>query len=107
MLTVALVDGYVWVGAARRPGLGAHLHGALGGGVAVVGVAKSRYRGTPDARPVRRGGSARPLPVTAVGMAPELAAERVRSMHGEHRLPTLLRRVDQLCRGLARPGGPG
>jgi hypothetical protein len=27
------------------------------------------------------------------------AAEGVRSMHGEHRIPTLLMRVDQLCRG--------
>ena len=31
------------------------------------------------------------------------AAELVRGMHGPHRLPTLLKRADQLARGHATP----
>jgi deoxyribonuclease V len=36
--------------------------------------------------------------VTAAGIAPPRAADLVRSMHGPHRIPTLLKRTDQLAR---------
>jgi deoxyribonuclease V len=98
-LDAAVVDGYVWLGA-DRPGLGAHLHDALG--IPVIGVAKSAFAGA-DAVEVKRGASARPLYVTAIGIDRQLAAARVRSMHGGSRIPTLLKRVDQLARGLAQP----
>jgi len=52
---------------------------------------------------VLRGDSSRPLFVTAAGMNADGAAELVRGMHGLHRLPTLLKRADQLARGHATP----
>ena len=91
-----VVDGYVFLGP-ERPGLGAHLYDALAGNVPVVGVAKRPFRDA-FAVPVRRGESARPLYVTAIGLAVGEAAAHVRAMHGEHRIPTLLRRVDALSR---------
>ena len=95
---LVLVDGYVWLDGARaRRGLGAHLHEALGGTTPVVGVAKNRFVGA-AAVEVLRGESARPLFVTAIGVEPEWAADRVREMRGVGRLPTLLKRADQLCR---------
>jgi len=94
--TTIVVDGHVWLGA-DRPGLGAHLHRALGGATPVVGVAKNPFRGAP-AHEVLRGDSRRPLFVTAIGMPDEEAATLVATMHGPHRVPTLLRLVDQLCR---------
>ena len=94
-LDLVIIDGQVWLDAGR-PGLGAHLHEAAR--VPVVGVAKSAFR-EGVAVPVRRGGSARPLYVSAAGIDPAVAAERVREMHGEHRIPTLLKRVDRLARG--------
>lgn len=94
-----VVDGYVWLGGEERPGLGAHLYEALGRTVPVIGVAKTRFNGARLAVPVIRGeGSTRPLFVTAAGMDATEAAARVQSMHGPYRLPTLLRRVDALCR---------
>ena len=36
--------------------------------------------------------------VTAVGVDANEAADLVREMHGDHRIPTLLKRVDALCR---------
>ncbi len=93
-----VVDGYVWLGDESRPGLGAHLHRALGSGAPVIGVAKKPYRGARLAVPLQRGRSERPLFVSAVGMDVQEAARRIRGMHGEHRIPTLLRRVDRLCR---------
>ena len=97
---VVVVDGYVWLADERDPGLGAHLHQALGGHAAVVGVAKTRFAGAGAAREVLRGTSRLPLFVTAAGMDVDEAARHVAAMHGPHRIPTLLKRVDQLCRGL-------
>src|SRR5439155_10587314 len=93
-----IVDGYVWLADEGTPGLGAHLFEALGEAVPVVGVAKTRFASARAARPVLRGDSQRPLFVTAAGIDVEAAAEHVRAMHGEFRLPTLLKRVDHLCR---------
>nr|BFF18546.1 hypothetical protein GCM10025730_20670 [Promicromonospora thailandica] len=67
----------------------------------MLGVAKTRFRAATHATEVLRGRSARPLYVTATGMAPADAAELVRSMAGAGRLPDALRRVDRLARGAA------
>jgi deoxyribonuclease V len=67
----------------------------------VIGVAKTAYAGSTFATPVLRGTSAKPLYVTARGIARDEAARLVRSLHGEHRIPTLLERVDHLARGLS------
>jgi deoxyribonuclease V len=105
-LEVLVVDAYVWLGP-DQPGLGKRLHDALGGGGIVVGVAKTRFAGAEAGGgasgviEVRRGDSDRPLHVTAVGMSPADAARHVAAMHGEFRIPTLLRRVDALARGHA------
>lgn len=93
-----LIDGYVWLGPSR-PGLGARLYKALDGKVPVVGVAKTSFQGQTEAVEVYRGGSQRPLFVTAAGVSALEMAERVSQMHGEYRLPTLIKRADQLCRG--------
>jgi deoxyribonuclease V len=93
-----IVDGYVWLGPENRPGLGAHLYASLGKQVSVIGVAKSMFRSAIIAEVVLRGRSRRPLHVTAAGMDPVIAAKNIRGMHGPHRIPTLLKRVDQLCR---------
>jgi deoxyribonuclease V len=95
-LDAVVVDGYVWLGGGT-PGLGARLYEALGRAVPIVGVAKTRFAGA-AAEAVVRGTSRRPLYVTAAGMDLADAATRVRGMHGPFRVPTLLKKVDQLCR---------
>jgi deoxyribonuclease V len=94
---IVVVDGYVWL-APGRPGLGAHLHAALGGSVEVVGVAKRRFAGAVTAIPILRGASQQPLFVTATRDDVAAVAQSVRAMHGAHRIPTLLKRVDRLAR---------
>jgi deoxyribonuclease V len=73
-----LIDGYVWL-APGRPGLGAHLHAALGERIPVIGIAKRPFQGS-DAVPVLRGGEPR-------------APSRDRSRHGLQR-GSSTRRVD-------------
>ena len=65
---VIIIDGYVWLGDRDHPGLGVHLHNALGRSAAVIGVAKNAFRPGPAVQSVRRGTSARPLYVSAAGM---------------------------------------
>ncbi|MCK6513845.1 endonuclease V [Myxococcota bacterium] len=93
---VIVVDGHAWLNG--RPGLGARLREATG--LPVVGVAKRRFF-EGDALPLLRGGSQSPLYVSAAGIPAEEALAYVSSMHGPHRLPTLLKRVDRLCRDAA------
>lgn len=97
-LEVVVIDGYVTLDATGRPGLGWHLFGALGRQVAVIGVAKTAFQGSAHALPLHRGQSQRPLFVTAAGLELLQAATFVQQMAGPHRLPTLLKRVDQACR---------
>jgi deoxyribonuclease V len=97
-LDIVIVDGYVWLKDERSPGLGAHLFEALARKIPVIGVAKTRFLSAVVARPVKRGDSDRPLFVTAAGIDVEEAVRQVQRMHGEYRLPTLLKRVDLLCR---------
>lgn len=94
-----LVDGYVYLDGHDEPGLGKHLFDALEGAVPVIGIAKTSFRSIGPDYQVLRGGSERPLYVTCVGQALPQAKAAVASMHGPHRIPTLLRLVDQLCRG--------
>jgi deoxyribonuclease V len=93
---VVIVDGHAWLGP-TRPGLGARLLAAEPRIATVVGVAKTRFAGAP-AIAVLRGRSATPLWVDEAGVKVE-AAKRVVEMHGPYRVPTMLRLVDQLCRG--------
>ena len=95
---IIMIDGYVWLGQESYPGLGAYLYEALGRTGAVIGVAKTLFKEGPVVRGVRRGTSVRPLYVTAAGMDLNEAAERVVQMHGKFRIPTLLKKVDRLCR---------
>lgn len=97
-LDAVIIDGYVTLDAAGRFGLGQHLFEALGGQIPVIGVAKTAFQGSPHAVHVLRGQSQTPLYVTAAGLDLQQAAQHIREMHGAHRLPTLLKRVDRLCR---------
>ena len=94
-IETVVIDGYVNLG--EMPGLGSHLYQALGEQVTVIGVAKSLYRGS-SAQRVYRGKSANPLYITTAGVETNQAAYWVASMHGNHRIPMLLKTVDQLAR---------
>jgi deoxyribonuclease V len=97
-MEIIVIDGYVWLSEDGRPGLGAHLFEALARTTAIVGVSKTSFAGSAFAVSVYRGGSHRPLFVTAAGVEPAIAAGWIGGMHGAHRIPTLLKRVDRLCR---------
>jgi len=94
-----VLDGYVWLDGDEK-GVGAYLFDELGGKIPVIGVAKTIFAGGPGI-PILRGGSQRPLNITAAGIPAAEAAALVQSMHGPNRIPTLLKRVETLSRKAA------
>lgn len=101
-LDLLIVDGYATLDPSGRAGLGAHAAARLG--IPVIGVAKTPFRTATHAVEVIRGTAVRPLYVTeAGGLGPVLAARIIAQMHGENRIPSALRRVDRLARGLVDP----
>jgi len=104
---IAVVDGYVWLSSARRPGLGAYLYEALGRSTPVVGIAKTAFAGVQSCDAVARvlrGSSRNPIFVTAVGMELDVAVRCIRRMAGKYRIPKMTRIADYLSRGGACVG---
>ena len=101
VLDCIIIDGFVYLGKAKNPGLGKHLGDMLEQKVAVIGVAKTTFKDTPKSCEVLRGKSRKPLYVTADGVSEDRAKFLIKSMHGKDRIPTLLKYVDRLCREVA------
>ena len=99
-VALLVIDGYVDLDPAGRPGLGAHVHEEFG--IPVIGVAKTRFASARHAALVLRGDAVRPLYVTAAGLPAADAADLVRAMAGKFRLPDALRRADALARSRRR-----
>lgn len=94
-----IIDGYVTLDEGGKIGLGGHLYEALDCKFPVIGVAKNGFN-TPDSRrrTVYRGESKTPLFVTAKGADVDEIKQKVEQMHGNFRIPTLLKKLDQLSR---------
>lgn len=103
-LSCIVIDGYVFLDDANVPkwGLGGYLNNSLGGAIPIIGVAKTHFHGIPESTRVFRSTSLTPLYVTATGLnlnvAREQAKKNIESMHGDFRLPSMLKFVDQCCR---------
>jgi deoxyribonuclease V len=94
-----IVDGFVVLDDAGKPGLGAYVYDSLQSQVPVIGVAKSNFHeNLKHVMPVLRGTSTKPLYVTAIGTDLQQAAENIKSMHGDYRLPTVLKELDRITK---------
>ena len=96
-----VIDGFVHLDSGETPGLGRHLHHALEGRTAIIGVAKTGPPGLPGLPAqfeVAREEEARPLVLTCIGIDLNAAKARLRAMHGQRRVPTLLKLVARLAK---------
>lgn len=100
-LDTIIIDGFVKLGSDETDGLGMYLYRALEDSIPVIGVAKKPFVGTPKDYEILRGDSSKPLLVSSVGISLSESKELIQMMHGKHRIPTLLKRVDQVCRGIS------
>lgn len=94
-ISLIVIDGFVYLDGDGRYGLGGHLYERLERRVQIVGVAKSPFKGSCKlVREICRGYSKRSLFISAVGMDVDEAAQLVKGMSGEFRLPSLLKILD-------------
>lgn len=94
-----VVDGFVVLDDAGKPGLGGWLYEYLDQKIPVIGVAKTNFaQNIVNKRAVVRGLSSKPLFVTAIGMDLDAAANHVKNMYGDYRMPTLLKELDRLTK---------
>ena len=96
---ILVVDGYVHLSDEGKKGLGGYLFEKLENKYPVIGVAKNLFSGIDiKMQAIERGESKKRLYITAQGEDLDTAAQNIKSMHGEYRMPTLLRCLDQLSR---------
>jgi deoxyribonuclease V len=98
-----VIDGYVHLKAEVGKGLGIHLFESLSYAPVVIGVAKNPLKVADSFVPINRGRSRKPLFVSAIGCPVEEAARSILSMHGPHRIPTLLKLADRHARAACLP----
>ncbi len=96
-----VIDGYVYLDGVKEPGLGKHLFDALNGEVNVIGVAKNPFRAITAKHEIVRGKSKKPLYITSIGMELDKAQFCILAMHGNFRIPKLIKKADTECRALA------
>lgn len=94
-VTLLIIDGYIYVDNEGGYGLGGRLYATLGEKIPVAGVAKTKFQANEETvTEVFRGESKKPLYVSAIGVDREWVAKQVQGMHGEFRLPYLLKLMD-------------
>lgn len=96
---VIIVDSFVYLDDDKKYGLGGYLYEKLNKQIPIIGVAKTNFASIEkDKVGIIRGDSLKPLFVTAIGIELDDAVEKVKSMAGEFRIPTLLKELDRLTK---------
>ncbi len=96
---ILVIDGYVVLSDDQKLGLGGYLFNELRGKIPVIGVAKNNFFTLNTLKKeVFRGESKKPLYVTAMGIDLQEVSSHISNMHGEFRMPTILKLADQRCR---------
>lgn len=98
-VNVIIIDGFVYLDDHNKYGLGGHLYESLDKKIPIIGVAKSNFATIlQNKRQVFRGKSLNPLYITSIGTDIDKASELIKTMHGDYRMPTLLKRLDSLTK---------
>lgn len=96
-ISLAIVDGFVLLERGKN-GLGGYLYEALNQKTPVIGVAKTFHQGCENYRKIYRGKSLKPLFVSCIGIELDYAAQYIKNLAGENRIPNILKEVDRLTR---------
>lgn len=98
-IELIVIDGFVFLSDDNKKGLGAYLYESLNQKVPIIGVAKTDYISlNSNKRLLLRGESKNPLYITAIGIDLDKATSNIQLMHGEFRIPTLLKRLDMITK---------
>lgn len=98
-IEIIIVDGHVYVDNHNSYGLGGYAYQEYDEKIPVVGVAKSPFYANKEAViEVFRGESKYPLYISSIGIDKGQAAEKVRKMKGNYRIPTIFKTLDRLTK---------
>ncbi len=98
-IELIVIDGFVYLSDDNKKGLGAYLYESLNQKVPIIGVAKTDFISlNSNKRLLLRGESKNPLYITAIGIDLDKATSNIQLMHGEFRIPTLLKRLDMITK---------
>lgn len=90
-----IVDGYIYIDNSLKYGLGGYLWELLDKKNPIIGVAKnSFYNNKSTVVPLFRGLSNKPLYISSVGYNLQEAVDKILTMKGEFRIPTILKTLD-------------
>ncbi|KQT17366.1 endonuclease V [Chryseobacterium sp. Leaf404] len=98
-ISCIVIDGFVYLDDEYKAGLGKRLFYSLKEKIPVIGVAKTNFATVEKLKmELFRGESKTPLYISSVGIEIETAFGLIKKMHGNYRIPTLLKKVDTLTR---------
>lgn len=95
-----IVDGHIYVNNQKDFGLGGYVYEEYEAEIPVIGVAKTSFFGNEETViKVFRGKSKQPLYISSIGgISKEVSAQKIKSMQGEYRIPTILKELDMLTK---------
>ena len=98
-LEAIIVDGHIYVDNDSNYGLGGKLYEILESKLPIIGVAKTPfYSNKETVTEIKRGESNNPLYISAIGMDISNACQKIMDMHGDFRIPNILKTLDQITK---------
>ena len=94
-----IIDGHMYIDNIGNFGLGGYAWQLLQNKIPVIGVAKSSFfANKKTVFEVLRGESKNPLYVSAIGIELDIAASLIKNMHGNYRMPDILKELDRITK---------
>lgn len=98
-ISAIIIDGYVYLDNEGKYGLGGYLYEYLEREIPIIGVAKTSFHNNEKMTiPIIRGKSKKPLYISSIGIEASKAAEYLKSMLGDYRIPDILKQLDQVTK---------
>lgn len=95
VIETIIIDGHIYINNKLDYGLGGKLYQALDSKVPIIGIAKKPFaKNKETVQKIYRGESEKPLHVSSIGMPLGNAVEKVNTLKGDYRIPTILKQLD-------------
>ncbi|OXA75885.1 endonuclease V [Flavobacterium columnare] len=98
-LEIIIIDGHIYVDDSLKYGLGGYVWELLEKKIPIIGVAKNAFHSNKTTvEPVYRGESKKPLYVSTIGIEIGKAVGHLKNMHGNFRIPSILKELDTITK---------
>jgi deoxyribonuclease V len=98
-LEAIIIDGYIYVDNNGKYGLGGVLWETLNRQIPIIGIGKTSFFSNKETVvEIFRGESKNPLFVSVIGCNLQITAEKIKSMQGNYRNPSILQQLDGITK---------